>query len=239
MTAVVTLGFCVCAIAGEGPKPPAIAQVVPVEDYVGLVASFRQHLREMLIDEQTFLDSSHKVSRDAQTLAAVALVLGLDEKDHPLNGAAPALLQAARQLAEAKHYAAAQEAMTALDRALDEQRTAAQPIKPEKVASLGQLMKQVSFAQNRLRRGARRIDDDKESKVRDAALLAAIAQATIYDDDRLDTPARREQWYRFCGQMRDSAGDLSRALRATDKEGTERALRELGRSCDVCHAAFR
>jgi cytochrome c556 len=128
--------------------------------------------------------------------------------------------------------------MAALDRALDE-KPAAEPVKPEKVASLTQLMKQASFAQNRLRRGVRRIDDDKEAKVRDAALLAAIAEATIYDDDRLETPGRREQWYRFCGQMRDSAGDLSRVLKATDKEGVERALRELGRSCDACHAAFR
>ena len=234
---IVALGTC--AIAGESPQPPAITSVVPVEDLMALVESYRKGLGEMTADEQTFLDSAHKVSRDAQTLAAVGLALGIDETDHPLKTAAPAVIAAARQLAQAKDFAAAHEAIGALERAFDEKPAAAQPLKPEKVASLAQLMKQAGFAQNRLKRGPGRTADDNEAKRRDAALLAAIAQALLYDTELAQTPDEREQWYRFCGQMRNRAGRLNRALKAADKEGTEHTLREVGQSCEACHAAFR
>lgn len=64
-------------------------------------------------------------------------------------------------------------------------------------------------------------------------------QAIFFDLDHAQTPEKRDEWYRFCGQIRDRDGLLNRAVRAADKEGTARALRDLGQSCEACHAAFR
>jgi cytochrome c556 len=237
--ASLVIAACVCTVADEAVQTPPITSVVPAEDLVAVVDSLRHGVREMAANEQSFLDNSHKVSRDAQTLAAVALALGLDDTEHPLRHSATAVVAAARLLAEAKDYAAAREALDSLDRAFDEKRDSTKPLAPEKVASLGQLMKQCMFAQNRLKRVLRRVADDNEAKCRDAALLSAIAQAMYYDTDHAKTAEQRDLWYRFCGQMRDRAGNLSRAIKATDKEGTERAFQELGQSCEGCHTAFR
>jgi hypothetical protein len=48
-----------------------------------------------------------------------------------------------------------------------------------------------------------------------------------------------DQWYQLCGEMRDRAGKLNAAIRAADKEGAERALEDLERTCNARHAAFR
>jgi cytochrome c556 len=107
------------------------------------------------------------------------------------------------------------------------------------VNSMGQLMKQAGFANNRIKRGLRRITDKADEMARDVAVLAAIAQATVYDTQAVKTGGRLDQWYQLCDEMRDGAGKLNAAIRAADKEGAAQASQELERSCNACHTAFR
>ena len=100
-------------------------------------------------------------------------------------------------------------------------------------------MKQVTFVNNRLRRNMRRFDDRKDDNARDAALLAAIAQACNYDTHEVKDPAEIDKWYQLCGEMRDAAGDLNAQIHAGDKAAAETALANLGKSCEVCHQTFR
>jgi hypothetical protein len=148
-------------------------------------------------------------------------------------------MDAAQALAEAKEFGAVLAALEALDGSLDDPPATARPFQPRRVGSMGQLMKQAGFANNRIKRGLRRITDKVDEKARDAAVLAAIAQATVYDTEGVKGEGRLDQWYQLCGEMRDGAGKLNAAIRAADKEGAEAASQELERSCNACHAAFR
>jgi hypothetical protein len=241
-TLAVAIGLLVCGslvLSADPPAPPQLSKVVPADDLVARVRAFDGELQTMLADEKTYQDESHKVKRDAHTLSAVAMVLGLYDTDHELKSAAPALLKAARELAAAPDYAAAKQAGTELHAALTEKKSAAEPVKPEKVASMGQLMKQVTFVNNRLKRGMRRLNDKTDEKAHDAALLAAIAQAIVYDTHEVKKVEQQEDWYRFCGEMRDAAGELNAKIKAADKQGADAALKRLGQSCDTCHQVFR
>jgi cytochrome c556 len=69
-------------------------------------------------------------------------------------------------------------------------------------------------------------------------VLAAIAQMAVYDTHEVKRPEDLDQWYQFCGQMRDAAGELNAKVKSADKEGAGAAMVKLGRSCDACHAVF-
>ena len=237
--AFIVLALGAVAFAGEPPRPPALSKIMPADDLIAQLKVFHQSLHEMSADEQTWQDNAHKVVRDAQTLAAVALTLALYDSDHDLTRAAPAVMDAAQALAEAKEFGAVEGALKALDAALENRTVGAQVFQPRRVGSMGQLMKQAGFANNRIKRGLRRITDKADEKARDAAVLAAIAQATVYDTEGVKGEGRLDQWYQLCGEMRDGSGKLNAAIRAADKEGAAEASQELERSCNACHAAFR
>lgn len=227
------------ALAGGPPSPPELSKIMPPDDLIAQVKVFHKSLFEMSVDEQSWQDNAHKVVRDAQTLAAVALMLGLYDSDHELKTAAPAVMDAAQALSETKEYGAVQAALNALNAALDDRPAAAGAFQPRQVGTMGQLMKQAGFANNRIRRGMRRIADKTDENARDAAMLAAIGQAIVYDAEWAQRGGKAEQWYQLCGEMRDRAGKLNAAVRAADKEGTERTCQELERTCNACHAMFR
>lgn len=250
--------FTAIAIAGDAPSPSALSKILPPDDLIAQVEIFHKDLHEMSSDEQAWEDNSHKVRRDAQTLAAVALMLGLYDSEQvgesraesgrppspqPSPGGRgrnmPAVVDAAKALGEAKDYAAARAALKALDAAHSDESAAGQPLKPGPVGSMGQLMKQAGFANNRLQRGLRRLTDRVDEKARDAAVMAAIAQATIYDTRDVKREDQLEQWYQLCGEMRDRSGQLNAAIRAADKQGADRAFQAIQKSCHDCHAAFR
>ncbi len=165
-----------------------------------------------LADAQSYTDKSRQVKRDAHTLSALALTLAKHDQDHRLKASAPTLLAAAQQLAGAKDYDAAKKAFANVESATAGKSTdAAAPAEWRKVAGLGQLMKQVTFINNRLKRNLRRFDERKDDNVRDAATLAAIAQACNYDTHEVKDPADLDKWYQLCGEMRDAAGALNAA----------------------------
>ena len=146
-------------VAGDVPDPPDVEGLSGGRPgQAGRSAGWR--CRDGLIDAQVYMDKSRQITRDAHTLAALALVLAKHDQDHRLKARAQALLTAAQQLAKAKEYAAAKRAFEAVeDAANGEAPVAAADVKWERIAGLGQMMKQVTFVNNRLRRNMRRFED--------------------------------------------------------------------------------
>ena len=226
-------------VAGDVPDPPALLKVCPADDLVKQVDLLVGACRDGLIDAQVYMDKSRQITRDAHTLAALALVLAKHDQDHRLKARAPALLTAAQQLAKAKEYAAAKRAFEAVeDAANGEAPVAAADVKWERVAGLGQMMKQVTFVNNRLHRNMRRFEERGRQRARRGAAGRA-AQASTYDTHEVKDPAKLDEWYRLCGEMRDAAGDLNAQIHAANKSAAETALANLGKSCEVCHETFR
>ena len=109
----------------------------------------------------------------------------------------------------------------------------------ETVAPQGQLMKQVTFVNNRLRRNMRRLDQKADDIALDAAVLSVIAQAVAHDTSAVKDPTDSAQWVEFSNTMRDSAGELNAQAHQRNREGAEAALTTLTKSCEQCHAVFR
>jgi hypothetical protein len=71
-----------------------------------------------------------------------------------------------------------------------------------------------------------------------SAVLAVIAQGSIYDTSEAKNDAQIKQWYDFCVTMRDSAAALNKAAHEKNKDAAEAANKKLAQSCDDCHAVF-
>ncbi|HEV3021417.1 MAG TPA: hypothetical protein VGX76_03085 [Pirellulales bacterium] len=226
--------------AGDPPPPPAVSQFAPADDLLAQVKLTIDGFGALVASEEAYQADSTKLNRDAHTLAALALVLGLHDSDHALKAAAPALVAAAQGLAAAADYDTAKKAVEAVRKAAaGEGAPTTGELKWEKVAGLGPLMKQVTATNIRLKRNLKRFDDKHAENARDAAVLAVIAQMAVLDTHEVQRPEDLDQWYQFCGQMRDAAGELNAKIKSADKEGAGAAMLSLGQSCDSCHAVFR
>lgn len=229
-------------LAAEPPAPPKMSSFAPAADLVAQAKLYVETFDKSLAGEQEYKDNADKIKRDAHTLTVLALALGNHDTDNELKAAAQAVIQSAQALAKAKDYAAAKSALEQLHAAIagkSEQPADAGPPKWARVASMGQLMKQVTLVNNRFKRGMRRFGKQTEEQARDAAVLAAIAQAVVFDTHEVKNPNDLDRWYQLCGQMRDAAGELNANVSAADKAGAEAALAKLAQSCDDCHEVFR
>ena len=228
-------------LAADPPAPPKISSFAPAADLVEQAKLYVESFDKSLAGEQEYKDNAEKIERDAHTLAVLAMALGNHDADNELKAAAPAMIVAAEALAEAPDYTAAKSALSALHAAMEGKSEAGAEAAPKWacVAPMDQLMKQLVNVNNRIKRGMRRFDKQKQEQARDAAVLAAIAQAFVFDAESVAEPAELDRWYQLCGQMRDAAGELNARARAADKAGAEAALLKLANSCDDCHEAFR
>ena len=226
-------------VAGDPPEPVAMSKVAPADDLVKQVDVYVASCREGLADEQAYADKSRQITKDAHTLAALALVLAMHDQEHRLTNVAPALLIYSQDLAKATDFDTARKAFEAVESAATGQVSFKPEVKWQRVAGLGQLMKQVTFVNNRLRRNMRRFDERKDDNARDAATLAVIAQASTYDTHEVKNPADLDKWYQLCGEMRDAAGEVNAKVHADDKTAAEAALGKLAQSCESCHQTFR
>ncbi|HEV3006505.1 MAG TPA: hypothetical protein VGX78_18695 [Pirellulales bacterium] len=241
---VVAIGCLAFAVghlpASDPPPPPAVSQFAPADDLVAQVKLTIAGFGALVASEEAYQADSPKLKRDAHTLAVLALVLGLHDSEHSLKAAAPALVAAAQGLAAANDYDTAKKAVEAVRKAAaGEGAPTTGELKWEKVAGLGQLMKQVTATNVRLKRNLKRFDDKQAENARDAAVLAVIAQMAVLDTHEVKRAEDLDQWYQFCGQMRDAAGELNAKIKSADKEGAGAAMLSLGQSCDACHAVFR
>lgn len=226
----------------DPPAPPEASRWAPAEDLIAQVNEYLADFGPALESADEFDSKAQRLKKDAHTLVVIALALGLHDTDHELKPHCAQLVKAARQLAEAEDYDSAVAAHKAVQAAVAGSGSADAPeLKWEPVASLGQLMKQVTFINNRLRRGTsgRRFADRAEENARAAAVLAVIGQAAMPETKDVKDPAELDKWYQYCADMRDAAGEVNARIKANDPDGTAEAMKKLEKSCNDCHAVFR
>lgn len=227
-------------LQAEPPKPPQVSTFAPAEDLVGQAKAFVAAFDAALATEQDFKEKADQVKQNAHALAVVAVALGLHDRPNELKASAPALVKAAQQLAKAKEYAEAQAGLAGVKAAVEGKVKDGPELSwNTKVASLGQLMKQVTSTDARLRRNLKRFDRLAADNAQNAALLAVIAQAAIADTHEVKDPADLPKWYQWCGDMREAAAGVNRAVKAKDPAAADMAAKRLMQSCDDCHAVFQ
>ncbi|MBN2216721.1 MAG: cytochrome c [Pirellulales bacterium] len=239
---LVVVAFVSVAAAAEAEPPaaPPVSQFAPAEDLVGQVKYYLKRLEQAVETEDDYKDFIERIAKDTDTLAVIALALGLHDTDNAYKAAASEIIQATQQLAAAKDYATAKVAVENVKKAATAKTADASNIKWEKVASLKQLMLAVPPINTQLKRNIklRRPKRDGPKAAGRAAVIAVIGQAALYHSDDTEKPELAEKWYDYCFHMRDAAAEANAAARRTDKAAVPAAMEKLAKSCDDCHTVF-
>jgi hypothetical protein len=227
-------------VAVGAEPPPAPAKLATIASADALAAAADEYLKDLaplVADEAAFTKNKEQAAQKANAIVALAQVLGNHEDDSRWKPAAAQSMTAAAALSRAKDYATAHAAFEQLSAA--SKSTVAGPApKWEKAARQGMLMEEIQLLNNSLRRGLRRIARSKESGARDAAVLAAFAQATIYDTHEVKNEADHPKWYELATEFRAAAAELSARYAAADEAGAKAAIDRVEKSCAACHEKF-
>jgi len=223
----------------EMPPAPKPSTFAPAADLVKAVDDYVSRIGEALESQGDFAEFQARVVKDAETIAVLALVLGLHDDKNQYQAAAPAIIKAARELsaAAAKDYASAKAALAALEAAKASNGDPSS-LKWEKVASLKELMQQVPLVNSRLKRNMRRFERQAATIAVDAAVIAAVSQASMANLDETKQPSEAQKWFAFCADSRDAAAAINKAAKAKNQADAEKALAAMTKSCDDCHAVF-
>lgn len=225
-------------------EPPQVAKPSSYAPAKDLLAQVDELVGRLEIDLETEADygedAQQRVAKDAGTLAAVALVLGMHDEEHRLKGSAASIVAAARKVgAGAKDYAKSKAAMAELETALAAT-GGGEKLAWKPVADVAQLMKQVPIVNNNLRRGVegRRFAREIDKNASYAATLAAIAQAAAFDTTYCADEAEEAKWRELSTALRNASAAVGKQVRAGDQEAAVKALEAVETSCTNCHEAF-
>lgn len=218
---------------------PKVSTFAPAEDLVRQADKYVETMKKTVDNKEEYDDSEGKLGRDANTLAVVALALGLHDqkKGNTYKGKAAAVIKAAQKIAATKDYDAAKKAVAEMDNLV----AGDGKLKWEKVASLPDLMKQVPIINTKLKNCLSGTKFKKKAKdsAGYAAVIAAIAQGVINDTSATKNATQVKQWQKFSKAMRDDAGAVNAAIHKQDKAATDKAMAKLNQSCEDCHAVFK
>jgi hypothetical protein len=242
LTALVSTCQLTVAAEGHAEGIPKMSQFAPAEDLISQVDFYLGRLEQSLASEDSFdLAAQSRTVKDANTLAVLALVLAVHDQQHALRGSA-GLLAAAQRLAAAEgDYGRASAALKDLKAARAGGGGDGPAVSWQKSASLPALMKQVPLVHTSLKRGVdpSRLARQKTQSAGQAAVLAAIAQASMLDTEYAANAADLAEWRSYCTAMRDASGEVNSAVRAADSARVAESMKRLTQSCDACHAKFR
>ncbi|MHB1033764.1 MAG: hypothetical protein ACYC35_14695 [Pirellulales bacterium] len=237
------VGAAFLAISWATAAPPAAPKVstfAPAEDLVAQVKYYVARVDEVVATEDEYTSSGTKLGKDANTLAVLALALGMHDQANGMKASAPALLKASQELAKTTDYKSAKSAAAAVKKAAAGG-TASAALQWEKVATLPELMKQVPLVNTALKRGMTTASRFKSQATKSAgysATLAVIAQAAMCDISEVKNPADTDKWYKFCADMRDGFGAVNAAIKKGDQKAASSGVTKLTKTCDDCHAVF-
>lgn len=249
MSKAVTTGLIVVVVAcisvsrvqaiGAPPEAPKVSTFAPAKDLAGQLLEYVEDLKQVVSSEQEYKDGEGKVAKQGNALMLIAMALGTHDSDNAYKATAPAILKASKDLAATKNYAAAKDGVNALAAAVEGKGVAGGgEAKWDKPSSLPELMKQVPAVNTKMKMKLKQFAKGSKAVAGHSAVLAVIAQGSMYDTSEAKNEAQIKQWYDFCAVMRDSAGALNKAAHDKNKEAAEAANKKLAQSCDDCHAVF-
>ena len=221
------------------PEAPKVSTFAPAEDLATQLTEYVSDLEECVKSEDEFADSESKIGKGANTVAVIALALGLSDEESKYKKAAPAVIKAAQAVSTAKGFAATKAAVADLKAAMTSEGDPS-TLKWSKVASMPELMAQVPLINTKLKRYARgsRMKKKADDLKGYTAVIAAIGQASMANAGDTEKPTETTKWYAYCAQMRDAAAAVNKAVAAGDADKVKSAMKDLQQSCDDCHAVF-
>ncbi|MCA9103296.1 MAG: cytochrome c [Planctomycetales bacterium] len=220
---------------------PPVSSFAAPDVLIAEITDLADKTKESVATEKSYDAATARVEKDAATLAALAVAVGLHDQDNALKSAAPALLHAARKLAECDNQADASAAFAEVEAALKsgagEQDD---PSWDEPAAAIQSLMKQVTYLNTQVRRSIRSGKIRRpESVASSATVLAVLGQAIVCDgDDWASDDEQLAAWETMAAEMRGAAVALRDAALANDGAAADAAKDRVEQSCKTCHDAF-
>jgi hypothetical protein len=240
---VIMIGLCVAAGSAQPAQAdaPAVSTFAAADVLVAQINELVKKTEKSVATEKSYDAATARVEKDAATLAALAVAVGLHDEDNELKSAAGALLHAARELAECDNQEDAAEALSAVKAAIASGTgDADEPSWDEPAASINSLMKQVTYLNTQLRRGVRKGKIRRsESVVAQASVLGVIAQAVVCEgEDWASDDEQLAAWNEMAAEMRAAAVAMRDAAAAEDGAAAEEAKDRVEQSCKTCHEEF-
>ncbi len=106
------------AMASDLPETPPASKYAPADDLIGRVDFYLHRAEETLANKADFdAAAKSRLRKDANTLTALFLTLGLHDTNNRYKDASPALVELSQTLAKAADYDAAKETFDDLKKA--------------------------------------------------------------------------------------------------------------------------
>ena len=195
-----------------------------------------------------FSDASGNLMRDAGVLVLLAMAIAQSDEPGTLKAAAPALLSDGKALLAAKDAASAASAVKAMKADLESPVSSTETVAWEKAVPLAPLMSKVVPS---LTTEIKRLSKNEKTLLRagnidkvagDTALLAVVAAGSRLSASETGAPDQETLWKEYCDQFGALSLNVNRAAHALSDGGAfgdyEAALKELEKTCNVCHAKF-
>ncbi len=225
----------------DAPAAPKVSAFAPADDLTRQADYYVKELENSVASKDEYKDDQEKLTKDASTLAVIALALGLHDQPNKYQARAGVLIKAAQAAAATKDYASAKKAVARVREAANDASAVPAALKWEPVAALSELMKQVPIIDTKLKRLVQPAKFKTKAKETAGytAVIAAIGQASIADRSAAKTPAQVKQWQDFAATMRDRAGAVNAAIHRQDRAATKALMTKLAESCEDCHKVFK
>ena len=115
-TVLAVLAAFVVQVPSHAVDGPKVSTFAPAEDLVRQADKYIATMKNTVASKEEYNDSEGKLARDANTLAVIALALGLHDTDNKYMDKAAAVIKAAQDVAATKDFAAGEKAVAALDK---------------------------------------------------------------------------------------------------------------------------
>ncbi len=248
--AVVVAGAASGGLFAQAPADQAapaavpLSKIAPVKDLMAQKDYFMGRLSDDVSDKGAYSDAMQdRLLRDASVMSVILQGFGMHDTDNPLKAAAPALrAQVAALIEKRGDFDAAKAEFDKLDEGVKNPKAGEGAVSWDQHAELGQLMKQVSTYNTRLRRGTSeaqfndRLKDTEEA----SAIIALVGQSILSDTHMVENKADTAKWYEYAVKLRDLAGEINAAVAAKDQARAAAAYGKLyPDNCNACHESFR
>ena len=232
-------------VAAEAvPMPPVEDLAAQIDEYVAKIGATLDDLDGTV----NYKSDGDQVVRDANGLALVALAVGMMPVDSKYKKAAPAIIQAATDLAKIDKYDDAKKGYETLRAALTTEGdpstlrwTKVADLTPvmKAVPNLSSMVKRLTNAEPKLKRAVKK----PERLYGATAALAAISHGSIANAADTNKPNEVELWKKECELFRDAAIQANAALHGyadgkIDYAAYWEAHTRMTDACETCHKIF-
>lgn len=243
LKALFLLIAAVCCLSGAAPEEKmTLEKTASSQQLVNAIKRHAESLKEdYLNDPKRFEDNlvRDKITAKGGAISVLAHALS-QSKDVPAEVHVLAIRDAGRKIASAESFEDADNGLKNVVANLTAQKITGnfEEMGWYEVADLPNLMEEVNYLYQGLRRTVRR-SRDPEADALDAVTVAILAYSTHANEDYAFDDADIDEWKKYSQQMHDDFLAIAQAMREKETDKARDLYGNATQSCAACHKKFR